>query len=152
MNKFASSKFILVLFERTSMLEKTLKKTIYTKSNYFPGNFLCILLQILYFYLTMSFLPSATAVLEVEEVRCLNLWCPNIFTVNNDCICLCTYLNKLHLSKYSYRLILPKSTDGCFMWSVCGFCFVFLGFFCWLGVFCKTSVLASGCWISSVRW
>lgn len=77
------------------MLEKTLKKTICSKSNYFPGNFVCILLQILYFCLTMSFLPSATAVLVVEEVRCLNLWHPNVFTVNTEC--LCTYLNKLHL-------------------------------------------------------
>lgn len=81
------------------MLEKTLKTTIYTKSNYFPGNFVCILLQILYFYLTMSFLPSAAAALEAEEVRCLNFWCPNIFIVTAECICLCTYLNKLHLSE-----------------------------------------------------
>lgn len=141
MNKFTSSKFILVLFERTSMLEKTLKKTIYTKSNYFPGNFLCILLQILYFYLTMSFLPSASAVLEVEEVRCLSLWCPNIFTVNTECMCLCTYLNKLHLSKYSCRLILPESTDGCFMWSVWGFWFVFLVFLVGWGFFARPA-----CW------
>lgn len=81
------------------MLEKTLKTTIYTKSNYFPGNFVYILLQILYFYLTVSFLLSATAVLEAVKVRCLNLWCPDIFTVNTECICLGTYLNKLHLSE-----------------------------------------------------
>lgn len=54
------------------MLEKILK-TIYTKSNYFPGDSVCILLQILYFYLTMSFLPSATAVQEVVKVSCFNL-------------------------------------------------------------------------------
>lgn len=63
------------------MLEKTSKTTIYTKSNYFCGNFVCILLQILYFCLTMSFLPAGTAVLEVEKVRYLNFGCLNIFVL-----------------------------------------------------------------------
>lgn len=136
MNKFTCSKFILVLFEGTSMLEKTLKKTIYTKSNYFPGNFVCILLQILYFYLTTSFLPSATAVLEVEEVRCSNLWCPNIFTVNTECICLCTYLNdppvwiKLQVDLIRVHLgLLHVKCVG-----VLGFVFCFLGVFWLVGV------------------
>ena len=152
MNKFTCRKFILVLFKGNSMLEKTLKKTIYTKSNYFPGNFVCTVLQIQYFCLTVSFLPSATAVLEVEEVRCLNLWCPNILTVNTECICLGTYLNKLHLSEQSYKVDLVRVHLQLLYVKRAGVWVCFLVLFWLVGFFGKTSVSASSCWISSDKW
>lgn len=83
------------------MLEKILKTSIYTKSNYFCGNFVCILQKILYFCLTMSFPPSGTAVLEVEKVRCLNSGCPNIFTLLtlNVFVCALIGINSTCLNK-----------------------------------------------------
>lgn len=136
MNKFTCSKFILALSEGLCMLEKTLKTTIYTKSNYFCGNFVCILLQILYFCLTVSFLPSGTAGLEVEKVRCLNLWCPNIFTLLtlNVFVCAFIWTNSTCLNKatgWSYQNPFVVAPCEVGRWG----CFVFLMLVDFGGVF-----------------